>query len=89
MGSISVLGGIALILGIGIRYIIARRKFYRRTPTGLEAFNSYERAVGTTILEKLFKFLGLLLILGGIFLLFLGWYDNRTPTKPSQEQVIP
>ena len=36
-----VLGIIALVLGLGLRYWINRRKFYRRSPTGAEGFSSY------------------------------------------------
>jgi hypothetical protein len=77
MGSISIMGWIALLLGVAIRYIIGRRKFNRRAITGLEQFNSYEKAVGTTLLEKLFKLFALILILAGILLLILGWYESR------------
>ncbi|WEK21321.1 MAG: molybdenum ABC transporter permease [Candidatus Pedobacter colombiensis] len=86
MGATIVIGIIAVLLGITIRYFIGRRKFNRRTITGLQGFSSYERAVGITFIEKVFNLIGLLLILGGLFFLAVAWY-NHSNIKPRQEQV--
>jgi hypothetical protein len=44
------LGIIALFIGVSLRYWINRRKFYRRSPMGVEGFSSYEKSVVTTFL---------------------------------------
>ncbi len=74
----STLGWIALVLGLAIRYFINRRKFNRRAVTGLEQFGSYEKAVGTNLLERLFKLVGLILILLGAFVILGEWLKKDT-----------
>lgn len=55
MGASLVLGIIALVLGLGLRYWINRRKFYRRSATGAEGFSSYEKSViiKTSLMDSL------------------------------------
>ena len=69
---VSIVGGaLVLLLGILIRHLIKRRRFYRRNVAGLESFHSYTRSVLIPFIEGIFNLLGLLLILsGGIVLLF-------------------
>ncbi|WP_394369412.1 hypothetical protein [Flavobacterium flabelliforme] len=43
MYSTLVLSILALLSGFGMRYWINRRKFYRRSPLGVEGFSSYEK----------------------------------------------
>lgn len=45
MGASLVLDIMALFVGLGLRYWINRRRFYRRSPTGAEDFSSYEKSV--------------------------------------------
>lgn len=85
MGTISILGWIALVLGVAIRYIIERRKFNRRGVAGLEGFSSFEKAVGTKLTEKLFNLIAVILILGGVLLLLLSWYDSRQ--RPANQPI--
>jgi hypothetical protein len=66
MTPLIVMGVTALILGLGLRYWINRRKFYRRGPAGAEAFSSYERSVVTTFVERLGKWFAYALIILGI-----------------------
>lgn len=74
-----VLGIIALVLGLGLRYWINRRKFYRRSPMGSEGFSSYEKSVAVTFLERLGKWIAYALIILG--LLFLWSYYKQKKAK--------
>ncbi|MCH5685254.1 molybdenum ABC transporter permease [Niabella sp. W65] len=58
-----VLGIIALVLGLGLRYWINRRKFYRRSPTGAEGFSSYEKSVAIKFIERVGKWIAYALII--------------------------
>lgn len=79
-----VLGIIALVLGLGLRYWINRRKFYRRSPTGAEGFSSYEKSVFIRFVERIGKWIALALIIFG--LLFLWSYSRQ---KKASEKVLP
>lgn len=84
MGDALVIGIIALVLGLGLRYWINRRKFYRRSPTGGEGFSSYEKSVVIRLVERIGKLVALALIILG--LLFLWSYSRQ---KKESEKVIP
>jgi len=58
-----VIGIIFLVLGLGLRYWINRRKFYRRSPTGAEGFSSYEKSVAIKFGERLGKWIAYALII--------------------------
>lgn len=58
-----------LVIGIGLRYWINRRRFNRRNAFGMEGFSSFERAGMTILGERLIKFVGMILIAFGLFLL--------------------
>ncbi len=79
-----VLGIIALVLGLGLRYWINRRKFYRRSPTGAEGFSSYEKSVIVTFLERTGKWIAYILIIFG--LLFLWSYSRQKKAKEKAAQ---
>jgi hypothetical protein len=64
---LKVIGIIACILGLAIRYIVNRRRFNRRSPQGVQLFDNYEKAFFTTLGEKVAKIIELVLILGGSF----------------------
>jgi len=66
---VKIIGVIPILLGIGIRYQIGKRKFNRRNFAGKEQFTSYRRAVTTTAGERFLRFIGNLLIFLGILLL--------------------
>lgn len=74
-----VLGIIALIAGLGLRYWINRRKFYRRSATGAQGFSSYEKAVGITFIERVGKWAAYILIIFGV--LFLWSYSRQKQAK--------
>lgn len=65
---ILIIGVILLLGGIALNISINRRRFYRRGPGGLQHFESYGKAVGTTFLERIGKIIAFLLIVIGLFL---------------------
>lgn len=75
MGASLVIGIIFLIVGLGLRYWINRRRFYRRSPTGAEGFSSYEKSVIIRFVERLGKWIAYALIIFGV--LFLWSYSRQ------------
>jgi len=59
---------VSIIVGMVMIYFVNRRKFNRRTFTGIEAFSSYEASVATRFTEYVVKLIAIGLILFGIFL---------------------
>lgn len=83
-----VVGIIALVAGIALRYWINRRKFYRRSSTGAEWFSSYEKSVITTFVERTGKWIAYcLIIMGLLFVLSYLWHKKATE-KMHQHFVI-
>lgn len=78
-------GWLLLAAGIIIRYIIARRRFNRRGIGGLQHYRSFEGAVGTTILEWVFRWAGILMIIVGILYLLAGLNHNDKMNRTKQE----
>ncbi|WP_026713759.1 hypothetical protein [Flavobacterium daejeonense] len=74
-----VLSILALLSGLGLRYWINRRKFYRRSPIGAEGFSSYEKSVIITFLERTGKWIAYILIIFG--LLFYWSYSRQKKEK--------
>ena len=66
-----IIGLAMLVVGFTINYIIARRKFNRRSITGLEEFKSFEDAWLTRLAENFGSLVAKLFILIGIFILVL------------------
>ena len=66
-----VIGIIFLIAGLGLRYWLNRRKFYRRGPMGAEGFSSYESSVIIKLLEKFGKWVAYGLIIFGLLSLWV------------------
>ena len=66
-----IIGLAMLVIGFTINYIIARRKFNRRSITGLEEFKSFEDAWLTKLIETFGSLVAKLFILIGIFILVL------------------
>jgi len=81
-----VLGIIALVLGLGLRYWINRRKFYRRSPTGAEGFSSYEKSVAIKFIERVGKWIADALIIVGV--LFLWSYSRQKKAEEKASQNI-
>lgn len=81
-----VIGIIFLVLGIGLRYWINRRKFYRRGPMGAEGFSSYEKSVAIKFIEKVGKWIAYALIIFGLLSLWV--YYREVKEKQSKEVKI-
>jgi hypothetical protein len=54
-----------LLLGIFIRHLIKRGRFYRRNVAGLQTFRSYTRSVLIPLIEGIVNLVALILIAGG------------------------
>lgn len=74
MGASLVIGIIFLVLGLGLRYWINRRKFHRRSPTGAEEFSSYEKSVAIKFMERVGKWIAYALIIFGVLSLWVYSY---------------
>ncbi|NRS87719.1 hypothetical protein HNQ02_000626 [Flavobacterium sp. 7E] len=70
---------VSLLIGFSLRYWINRRKFYRRSPMGVEGFSSYEKAVVITFFERVIKWISFIIIVFGLFMLWS--YSNHTKNK--------
>ncbi|MGV8963405.1 MAG: molybdenum ABC transporter permease [Candidatus Saccharimonadaceae bacterium] len=66
-----VIGILFLIVGLGLRYWINRRKFYRRSITRAEGFSSYEKSVGIKFIERVGKWVAYALIIFGVLSLWV------------------
>ena len=79
-------GIIFLVLGIGLRYWINRRKFYRRGPMGAEGFSSYEKSVAIKFIEKVGKWIAYALIIFGLLSLWV--YSREKKEMEKQKAVV-
>jgi len=70
-GSIIIIGIVALTMGIVIKLIVGKRRFYRRNQAGIEEFKNYRRAFGISLIERIFIFLSSLIIIVGVALLVI------------------
>lgn len=86
MGASLVIGIIFLVVGLGLRYWINRRRFYRRSPTGAEGFSSYEKSVAIRFVERLGKWIAYALIIFGV--LFLWSYSRQKKASEKAMQNI-
>lgn len=77
-----VLGIIALVSGLALRYWINRRKFNRRAATGAEGFSNYERSVAITIPERIGKWVAWISIIFGVLFLCSYRRQKREKEKP-------
>lgn len=64
-------GILALVIGIGIRFLINRRKFNRRNVAGVEEFSSYTSSVGNRFLEFIGRLISFVLILIGLYVIIV------------------
>lgn len=80
-----VIGIIFLIAGLGLRYWINRRKFYRRGPMGAEGFSSYESSVFIKFIERVGKWVAYGLIIFGILSL---WVYSREKSEKQPQKIM-
>ncbi|MBL7867188.1 MAG: molybdenum ABC transporter permease [Flavobacterium lindanitolerans] len=81
-----VIGIIFLVAGLGLRYWINRRKFYRRGPMGAEGFSSYEKSVVIKILERFGKWIAYAMIIWGL-LCFWAYFHERKEKKVQTQKI--
>ncbi|WP_395763092.1 molybdenum ABC transporter permease [Elizabethkingia anophelis] len=84
-----VIGIIFLVAGLGLRYWINRRKFYRRSPMGAEGFSSYESSVFIKLIEKIGKWLAYALIIFGLLSLWVYSREKRDSETERAQTEIP
>lgn len=84
MGASLVIGIIFLVAGVGLRYWINRRRFYRRSPTGVEGFSSYEKSVAIKFMERVGKWIAYALIIFGVLFLWSYSRQKKANEKASQ-----
>lgn len=84
-----VIGIIFLVAGLGLRYWINRRKFYRRSPTGAEGFSSYESSVIIKLLEKFGKWVAYALIIFGLLSLWVYSHEKEDKQQQKVETMQP
>jgi len=85
MTSSLVIGIIFLVLGLGLRYWINRRRFYRRSPAGAEGFSSYEKSVAIKFMERVGKWIAYALIIFGVLSLWVYSREKKETTSPTTE----
>ena len=86
MVSSLVIGIIFLVAGLGLRYWINRRKFYRRSPMGAEIFSSYESSAFIKLIEKIGKWVAYALIIFGLLSLWV--YSREKNDKEKQTKGV-
>ena len=85
MVSSLVIGIIFLVAGLGLRYWINRRKFYRRSPMGAEGFSSYESSVLIKFIERVGKWVAYALIIFGLLSLWVYSREKKEKSSPNTE----
>ena len=81
-----VIGILFLVVGLGLRYWLNRRKFYRRSITGTEGFSSYEMSVGIRFIERVGKWIAYALIIFGVLSLWV--YSREKKEIASQNTEV-
>ena len=82
---VQVIGAICVIIGYAFRYWVNRRRFNRTSYGGVQLYQSYEHKVAFTLIERLVRFVGLALILFGLFLIFAEVINHHYAKHPVWE----
>jgi len=67
-----------ILIGVAIKYWIGRRRFNRRSITGVETFRSYESMRLLRFIEWLGVLIANIFIVGGILLFLFLWITPNT-----------
>ena len=86
LSAITIYGLTIIFIGLMFRYWVNRRRFNRRNGAGKQGFHNYEERVSFPIIEKLIKLIGLLLLLAGLFLITIDWFNHYCSSKNSVKQ---
>ena len=62
------LSAICVMIGLILRYTVAKRRFNRRTITGLQFYETYDQGLITRFMEGVARLIGTLLLLAGVVL---------------------
>lgn len=76
ISTVSIYGLILLFAGFLLRLNINRRRFNRRSPTGLQHYPNYWNALFTTFMESAIGILAFLMIVAGLVVLLTQWYNQ-------------
>lgn len=68
MNRIQIYGIVFVLLGFFLRYMMNRRRFKRKNKYAVQEWETYEKKTVYLFLESVVRFIGLLLILFGIYL---------------------
>ncbi len=85
--TVPVLGVILIVAGIIVQLIIGRNRFYRRGPGGLQQYDSYRLSLLSRVLEWIFGKLALIMILFGMFLLGIHFFNKCQAEKHRASQL--
>jgi len=79
-----------LLVGLVVRFIIARRRFNRRGVGGLQHYRSFEHSVVIRFVEWTARWTAVLMIVYGVLNLLAGLVqrDKEREQEQRQEQVI-
>ncbi len=89
ISKVQVYGITILIVGLVVRYLMNRRRFNRRNFAGVQTFDSYEHKVAVGYFERFFRIIAKVLIIFGIFLIAIEWFNHRNTAKVQQSQSSP
>ena len=81
---------IYLVVGLGIFFLINRSRFNRRNSSGVEIYENYAHATGSSIINRILKIVAVILImagLGGAFMEYSLYTHNKTEQSKQQEQL--
>lgn len=85
--TVPVLGIILTVVGFIIQLIIGRNRFYGRGLGGLQQYSSYRRSLLSRVLEWVFGKLAFLMILFGMFLLGIHFFNKCQAEKHRARQL--
>lgn len=77
------------IIGIVLKLLVGRRKFYRRNVAGLEEYKNYRSALSNRFLNKIMSTIGTILIIVGIVGYFYTCNKNEKKMLESYQKEHP
>jgi hypothetical protein len=87
ISAVQVYGIILLVIGIAARYLVNRRRYNRRI--SIQPYVIYEHSEARTFIEGLVKFIGLVMVLFGLYLIVIEWENHRVSDQYRMEQQHP
>jgi hypothetical protein len=87
ISAVQAYGIILLVIGMAARYLVNRRRFNRRSR--IQPYVNYEQSEARSFIEGLVKFIGLLMVLFGLYLIVIEYENHRVSNKDRTEQHHP